>query len=74
MNRTSAGIKEDTHLLATIRGLRQDLVNREKEISKLNKEVDEVRQTNRRLQKEREKQLNALPVKMTIKGKLLQGD
>ncbi|XP_060521681.1 centrosomal protein of 162 kDa isoform X2 [Cylas formicarius] len=51
---TKKEVKEDAHLLATIRGLQADLSNKEKVISKLQKEVDEVKKTNRRLQKERE--------------------
>lgn len=46
--------KEDAHLLATIRGLQADLVNKEKVVAKLQKELDEARKTNKRLQKERE--------------------
>ncbi|CAH1402681.1 unnamed protein product [Nezara viridula] len=51
--------KEDAHLLATIRGLKAEISNRDKDIVKLNKELDEIRKTNRRLQREREKALNA---------------
>lgn len=66
----TANVKEETHLLATIRGLRQEAAVREKEIIKVNKEIEEVRLTNRKLQKEREKQLNSMPPKMLhIKGK-----
>lgn len=65
----TANVKEETHLLATIRGLRQEAAVREKEIIKVNKEIEEVRLTNRKLQKEREKQLNSMPPKMLhIKG------
>ncbi|XP_054265599.1 centrosomal protein of 162 kDa-like isoform X2 [Macrosteles quadrilineatus] len=59
-------VKEETHLLATIRGLRQEVATKEKEMNKLNKEMEELRQTNRKLQKEREKQLNAMPSKMGL--------
>lgn len=45
--------EKDSHLLATIRGLQTDLSNKEKVIMKLQKEIDEMRKTNRRLQKER---------------------
>ena len=51
--------KDDAHLIATIRGLKAEISNRDKEIIKLNKELDDVRKTNRRLQREREKALNA---------------
>ncbi|KAF7278954.1 hypothetical protein GWI33_007818 [Rhynchophorus ferrugineus] len=53
-------VKEDAHLLATIRGLQADLSNKEKVISKLQKEIEECRKTNRRLQKEREGSLRSL--------------
>lgn len=46
--------KEETHLLATIRGMQSDISSKEKVISKLQKELEEMRKTNRRLQKERE--------------------
>ncbi|KAL1494165.1 hypothetical protein ABEB36_009809 [Hypothenemus hampei] len=55
--------KEDTHLLATIRGLQTDLSNKEKVIVKLQKEVEEMRKTTRRLQKEREGSLRNLSEK-----------
>ncbi|KAG7210091.1 hypothetical protein KM043_011661 [Ampulex compressa] len=50
--------KEDTHLIATIRGLKLELTNKDKTVSKLTKEYQELQKTNRRLQKEREKLLN----------------
>lgn len=59
--------KEETHLLATIRGLQADLSNKEKVIVKIQKEVDELRKTNRRLQKEREGSLKCLVEKKDIK-------
>ncbi|XP_014254079.1 centrosomal protein of 162 kDa-like [Cimex lectularius] len=52
--------KEDAHLLATIRGLKLELNGREKDIMRLNKELDDAKKTNKRLQKEREKALNPL--------------
>lgn len=51
--------KEDAHLLATIRGLKAEISSRDKDIVKLNRELDDVRKTNKRLQREREKALNA---------------
>lgn len=57
----SVAAKEDAHLLATIRGLKQELTTKDKELSRVNKELDDAKKTNRRLQKEREKQLNTLP-------------
>lgn len=50
--------KEDAHLLATIRGLKMELNAREKDIIRLNKELDDTKKTNKRLQKERERSLN----------------
>lgn len=51
--------KEDAHLLATIRGLKAEISSRDRDIVKLNRELDDVRKTNKRLQREREKALNA---------------
>ncbi|RZC42591.1 centrosomal protein of 162 kDa, partial [Asbolus verrucosus] len=56
----SAEVKEDAHLIATIRGLQADLTNKEKVVSKLQREVDELKKTNRKLQKEREGSLRSL--------------
>ena len=53
-------VKEDAHLLATIRGLQADLTNKEKVVSKLQRELDELKKTNRKLQKEREGSLRSL--------------
>ncbi|VEN35067.1 unnamed protein product [Callosobruchus maculatus] len=52
--------KEETHLLATIRGLQADLANKEKVVTRLQKETDDLKKTNRRLQKEREGSLKNL--------------
>lgn len=52
--------REETHLLATIRGLQADLANKERTIVKLQKEVEELKNTNKRLQKEREGSLRNL--------------
>ncbi|XP_017298046.2 golgin subfamily A member 1-like [Diaphorina citri] len=51
--------KDDAHLLATIRGLQSELLNKEKLMAKINKELDDVKKTNRTLQKEREKILSS---------------
>lgn len=64
--RTDKLEKEETHLLATIRGLQTDLANKEKVVSKLQREIDELRKTNRRLQKEREGSLKSLSDKREI--------
>lgn len=53
-------VKAETHLIATIRGLQTDLCNKEKVINRLQKDIDELRKTNRRLQKEREGSLRSL--------------
>ncbi|CAL1686994.1 unnamed protein product [Lasius platythorax] len=50
--------KEDAHLIATIRGLKMEIANKDKAVSKITKEYQELQKTNRRLQKEREKLLN----------------
>lgn len=60
--------KEETHLLATIRGLQTDLANKEKVAGKLQREIDELRKTNRRLQKEREGSLRCLSDKREIRS------
>lgn len=50
--------KEDAHLIATIRGLKLEIVNKDKNFAKMSKEFQELQKTNRRLQKERERLLN----------------
>lgn len=52
--------REETHLLATIRGLQADLTNKERSVNKLQKELEELKTTNKRLQKEREGSLKNL--------------
>ncbi|XP_017798570.1 PREDICTED: centrosomal protein of 162 kDa-like [Habropoda laboriosa] len=54
----SQNSKDDAYLMATIRGLKLELTNKDKTVSKLTKEFQEIQKTNRRLQKEREKLLN----------------
>lgn len=54
----SQNLKEDTHLIATIRGLKLEIANKDKTITKVTKEYQEIQKTNKRLQKEREKLLN----------------
>ncbi|XP_031832636.1 uncharacterized protein LOC116426984 isoform X2 [Nomia melanderi] len=58
VNLKSQNPKEDAHLLATIRGLKLELSNKDKTMSKVTKEFQELQKTNKRLQKEREKLLN----------------
>lgn len=50
-------LKEDAHLIATIRGLKLELANKDKNLTKITKENQELVKTNRRLQKDREKLL-----------------
>ncbi|XP_063985799.1 centrosomal protein of 162 kDa-like [Diachasmimorpha longicaudata] len=57
-NLKSQNPKEDAHLIATIRGLKLELANKDKSVQKFTKEVQELQKTNRRLQKERERLLN----------------
>lgn len=44
--------KEETHLLATIRGMRVDLAIKEKALQRLTREVDECKKTIKKLQKD----------------------
>lgn len=60
--------KENTHLVATIRGLQADLTNKERVVNRLQKEIDELRKTNRRLQKEREGSLKNLSDKREFRS------
>lgn len=46
--------KEETHLLATIRGMRVDLAIKEKALQRLTRELDECKKTIKKLQKENE--------------------
>lgn len=46
--------KDDTHLLATIRGMRVDLAIKEKALQRLTRELDECKKTIKKLQKENE--------------------
>ncbi|CAD1477052.1 unnamed protein product [Heterotrigona itama] len=54
----SQNSKEDAYLMATIRGLKLELANKDKAMSKLMKEIQDLQKTNTKLQKEREKLLN----------------
>lgn len=44
--------KEETHLLATIRGMRVDLAIKEKALQRLTRELDDCKKTIKKLQKE----------------------
>ncbi|XP_018569081.1 centrosomal protein of 162 kDa [Anoplophora glabripennis] len=66
--RINESIKEDAHLLATIRGLQTDLANKEKVVTRLQKEIEDLRKTNRRLQKEREGSLRSLSDKREFRS------
>lgn len=50
----SPSTKDDSHLLATIRGMRVDLAIKEKAMQRLTRELDECKKTMRKLQKERD--------------------
>lgn len=54
----SQNSKDDAYLMATIRGLKLELANKDKVMSKLTKDFQDLQKTNARLQKEREKLLN----------------
>lgn len=60
--------KSESHLLATIRGLQADLSGKEKAIMKLQREMEEIRKTNRRLQKEREGSLKNITEKKDFRN------
>lgn len=49
--------KEETHLLATVRGMRVDLAIKEKALQRLTREVDDCKKTIRKLQKENESKI-----------------
>jgi len=66
-------VREDAHLLATIRGLKLELAAKDKELVKIRRDLDECAKTNRRLQRERERQLGVVtapPRQPGIKGKV----
>lgn len=56
--KTVKDIKEDAHLIATIRGLKMELGNKDKALGKLTRDLAELQKQNRKLQKEREKLVN----------------
>nr|CAD7395875.1 unnamed protein product [Timema poppensis] len=51
-------VKEDTHLIATIRGLHSEMSLKEREIHKLGKELEEAKRMVRKLQKDRDRLLD----------------
>nr|CAD7596579.1 unnamed protein product [Timema genevievae] len=51
-------VKEDTHLIATIRGLHSEMSLKDREIHKLGKELEEAKRMVRKLQKDRDKLLD----------------
>jgi hypothetical protein len=64
-------VREDAHLLATIRGLKLELAAKDKELMKIRRDLDESAKTNRRLQRERERQLDVVvapPRPPTVRG------
>lgn len=50
-------LKEDSYLVATIKGLQAELTVKQRTISKINRETEELRKNLRNLQKEKEGQL-----------------
>ncbi|XP_045775006.1 centrosomal protein of 162 kDa-like isoform X1 [Maniola jurtina] len=59
-------LKEDSYLVATIKGLQAELTVKQRTISKINRETEELRKNLRNLQKEKEVLLNLNPQKKTI--------
>lgn len=49
--------KEETYLLATVRGMRVDLAIKEKALQRLTRELDECKKTIKKLQKENESKI-----------------
>ncbi|CAH2229935.1 jg14008 [Pararge aegeria aegeria] len=60
-------LKEDSYLVATIKGLQAELTVKQRTISKINRETEELRKNLRNLQKEKEVLLNLNPQKKTAK-------
>ncbi|CAG4956843.1 unnamed protein product [Parnassius apollo] len=58
-------LKEDSYLIATIKGLQAELTSKQRTISKINRETEELRKNLRNLQKEKEVLLNIHPQKKT---------
>ncbi|CAK1587083.1 unnamed protein product [Parnassius mnemosyne] len=58
-------LKEDSYLIATIKGLQAELTSKQRIISKINRETEELRKNLRNLQKEKEVLLNIHPQKKT---------
>ncbi|XP_072945061.1 uncharacterized protein [Epargyreus clarus] len=56
-------LKEDSYLVATIKGLQAELTVKQRTISKINRETEELRKNLRNLQKEKEVLLNLNPQK-----------
>lgn len=54
--------KEETHLLATVRGMRVDLAIKEKALQRLTRELDDCKKTIKKLQKENESKMNAFKI------------
>lgn len=50
----TAMVKEDAHLMSTIRGMRVDLAIKEKAMQRLTRELDDCKKTARKLQKEKD--------------------
>ncbi|KAJ8712408.1 hypothetical protein PYW07_005250 [Mythimna separata] len=59
-------LKEDSYLVATIKGLQSELTVKQRTIAKINRETEELRKNLRNLQKEKEVLLNFHPHKKTV--------
>ncbi|RVE49845.1 hypothetical protein evm_005575 [Chilo suppressalis] len=58
-------LKEDSYLVATIKGMQTELTVKQRTIAKINRETEELRKNLRNLQKEKEVLLNLNPQKKT---------
>lgn len=65
-SKPSNSAKEDTHLLATVRGMRVDLAIKEKALQRLTREVDECRKTIRKLQKDNDSEFPIPPMNSVL--------
>ncbi|XP_049875749.1 centrosomal protein of 162 kDa isoform X2 [Pectinophora gossypiella] len=59
-------LKEDSYLVATIKGLQAELTVKQRTIAKINRETEELRKNLRNLQKEKEVLMNLNPQKKTV--------
>nr|XP_021192892.2 centrosomal protein of 162 kDa [Helicoverpa armigera] len=59
-------LKEDSYLVATIKGLQTELTGKQRTIAKINRETEELKKNLRNLQKEKEVLLHLNPHKKTV--------